>query len=65
LGRFQNDIGRLQEEHEFQRRAPAISSSSPIVGNAPSEIAVPLVHSGKADDTETLGTVQDNLLLLL
>jgi cytochrome P450 len=50
---------------ECQRRQATASSSSPIVGNAFHAIAQALVENGKADDSETLGVVQDNLLLLL
>jgi cytochrome P450 len=64
-GRFETILEDCKKKKNARDEQATVSSSSPGVGNAFHAIAEALVESGKADDTETLDVVQDNLLLLL
>jgi cytochrome P450 len=64
-GRFQTILEDCKKKMNASDEQATVSSSSPIVGNAFHAIAQALVENGKADDTETLDVIQDNLMLLL
>jgi cytochrome P450 len=64
-GRFQTILEDCKKKMNASDEQATVSPSSPIVGHAFHAIAQALVESGKADDTETLDVVQDNLILLL
>jgi cytochrome P450 len=64
-GRFQTIMEDCKKKMNASDEQATVSSSSPIIGNAFHAIAQALVENGKADDTEALQVIQDNLLLLL